>query len=274
MPTDKLRPLFAPDGRSVIVALDHIVNGFDRGWEYPPAALDQIIAGRPDGLMTTYGVIKHYRERLAGQTALILRLDVGPTYLTDAWPDFSHWAPFYTVDDALALGVDGVIVNLFVGGPVELETMRLAARVAADCTRHGLPCAIEALPIKSSGVPNPMDADAVAYASRLAAELGADLIKTYYTGDAASFERVTARCPVPVLIAGGPVIDSDLRLMEMVAGMLAGGGRGLFIGRNAWQHRDPAAVLRAIGSIVHDGASAEEAASELAAIIKLTTAAA
>jgi DhnA family fructose-bisphosphate aldolase class Ia len=239
------------DGRALIVALDHIPVGFMQGWEEPAKTLQRIIDGEPDGLMTTYGILKHFGPRLANRMATLLRLDGGPSYLLESWPDFSRWEALYTVEDALRLGADGVITNLLLGSRVELDSIRICARTAAACSRLGLCCAIEALPVEGPAVKNPFDPELVAYASRLAAELGADLIKTYYTGDPSSFAEVTRRCPVPVLTAGGPKVEHESELTRVVSGMLQAGGRGIFIGRNAWGHPQPAHLLEQLGQLIH-----------------------
>jgi DhnA family fructose-bisphosphate aldolase class Ia len=99
----------------------------------------------------------------------------------------------------------------------------------------------------------------VAHAARVGAELGADMVKTNYTGDPDSFSRVIESCPVPVIIAGGPRVESEMDLLRMVEGAIGSGARGVAIGRNVFQADDPALITRRICGIVHKGMSAEEA---------------
>jgi hypothetical protein len=153
--------------------------------------------------MTSYGVIKHFRDKLLGRLPVYLRLDGGPTSYREDWLRYTEWSLLHTVEDARRLGVDGVCLMAFIGAPVELRTLEIVARVAGDCAADGLPVMVEALPCPAERVPNTLDADAMASACRIAFEHGADIVKTYYTGSAASFRKVASTCPVPVLIAGG-----------------------------------------------------------------------
>jgi DhnA family fructose-bisphosphate aldolase class Ia len=103
-----------------------------------------------------------------------------------------------------------------------------------------------------------MDAGAMASASRIGFELGADIIKTYYTGSADSFRRVTAACPVPVMIAGGAKMTTVRAALDVVHGSIQAGGKGVVFGRNIWQSPDPRAIVTALKGIIHDGRSVEQ----------------
>lgn len=106
---------------------------------------------------------------------------------------------------------------------------------------------------------NEYDVKYVKHAARVGAELGADIVKVNYTGSPESFREVTGGCPVPVVIAGGEKVESDDDLLGMVAGALESGAKGVSIGRNAFQHEHPAAVVKAISGMVHGAISAAEA---------------
>jgi DhnA family fructose-bisphosphate aldolase class Ia len=101
--------------------------------------------------------------------------------------------------------------------------------------------------------------DAVAHAARVGAELGADIVKTNYTGEQNDFARVVESCPVPLVIAGGPRVESEADLLGMVEGAIAAGARGVAIGRNVFQHENPELITRRICGVVHKGLSAQEA---------------
>lgn len=103
------------------------------------------------------------------------------------------------------------------------------------------------------------DVKVIKHCARLGAELGADVVKVSYTGSPETFKEVVEGCPVPVVIAGGPKMDSDEAVLEMVKGAIDAGGAGVSIGRNAFQHKNPRNIVRAIAGIVHNGASMEEA---------------
>ena len=258
----RLGRIFREDGRSLIIPIDHGLSGpIMPGWEDPAVTLHRVIEGGPDGILTSFGVLKQYREIMAGKVATLLRLDGWATQFQEE--RHLRWPLLYTVEDALRLGADGVIVVGHFGAPCELETIQTIARVASDCQKWDMPLAVEPLPFPGPRVKNVRDAETIAGVTRVAAELGADFIKTYYTGSAESFCKVTSYCPVPVLIAGGPRMETDRDVLETVHGMLEGGGKGIFFGRNVWQHRDPTGITRALRRIIHEGASVDTALEEL-----------
>jgi DhnA family fructose-bisphosphate aldolase class Ia len=143
-----------------------------------------------------------------------------------------------------------------------MKTYEIVARVVGDCAADGLPVMVEALPCPNQRIPNAMDAQAMADASRIGFELGADIIKTYYTGTAASFRKVTAAVPAPVLIAGGGRMDTVRAALEVVHGSIEAGGRGVVFGRNIWQNPDPSRVVAAMKAIIHHGATVDGAMAE------------
>ena len=248
--------------KALVVAMDHAQGmGVPPGLEDPAATLDKILDGA-DGIMTSYGVIKHYRDRLIGRIPTFLRLDGGPSVYRGEWLRANEWMLFHSVEDARRLGVDGVCLMGFMGAPVETITYEIVGRVVGECAADGLPVMVEALPCLADKIPDPMDADAMASASRIAFELGADVIKTYYTGSPEGFAKVAEGCPVPVLIAGGVKMDTLDDVLVVVHSAMQSGGRGVVFGRNIWQDPDPTRVmraLRALRAIIHDGASVRDA---------------
>jgi DhnA family fructose-bisphosphate aldolase class Ia len=152
---------------------------------------------------------------------------------------------------------------VFMGAPVELETLEITATVAAACLRDDLPLMVEALPCPAERIPDPLDPVAMASACRLGFEHGADVLKTYATGSAQSFAPVVASCPAPVLIAGGPRMDSARAVLETVRNSLDAGGRGVVFGRNIWQSPDPAKMVKALRHLIHDDGEVAEAAELL-----------
>jgi DhnA family fructose-bisphosphate aldolase class Ia len=246
--------------RGVVIAMDHArAFGVVPGLEDPGAVLERVIGAGADAIMTSYGVIKRFGDRLLGRLPVYLRLDGGPSSYREDWLRYSEWSLLHTVDDARRLGVDGVCVMAFIGGAVELRTLEIVARVAGDCAADGLPVMVEALPCPAERISDPLDADAMASACRIAFEHGADIVKTYYTGSARSFGKVTAACPAPVFIAGGVKMETIRAALEVVHGSVEAGGRGVVFGRNIWQAPDPAAVVRALGAIIRDGKGVDEA---------------
>ena len=257
-------PRFDVTKRQLVIAMDHgRAMGAIAGLEDPGRVIETVIAAGADAIMTSYGVIKRYRERLIGQIPTILRLDGGPSHYREDWLKYTEWSLLHTVEDARDLGVDGVCTMVFMGGAVELETLEITAEVAGECLRDGLPLMVEALPCPSERIPDPTDAGAMASACRLGFEHGADVLKTYATGSAESFARVTASCPAPVLIAGGPRMDSERAVLQVVRETLDAGGRGVVFGRNIWQSPDPAKMVEALRHLIHDDGTVEQAAEML-----------
>jgi fructose-bisphosphate aldolase, class I len=244
-------PVLASDGKALVVAMDHArAFGAIEGLESPDAVIEAAIDADADAVMTTFGVVKRYREQLIGRIPTILRLDGGPSTYREDWLAYTEWSLLHSVEDALLLGADGVVVMAFVGIPVELETYRIVAKVAGECMRANLPLMVEALPCPSERIPDPKAADAMASAARLAFEHGADLVKSYYTED---FRRVTDNCPAPVLIAGGPRMETVEETLRVAHDAVGAGAAGVVFGRNVWQSGDTRGVIRALKSIIHDG---------------------
>lgn len=256
--------ILASDGRALIVAMDHArTHGTIAGLEDPGKVIDTVVAAGADGIMTSYGVVKHYRRKLIGHVPTLLRLDGGPSLYREDWLANTEWSLLHTVDDALMLGVDGVVLMLFMGIDVELRTMEIVAEVAGACMSARMPLIVEALPGKSARVPDPKAPEAMASACRLAFEHGADYVKTYYTGTPEGFRQVIDNCPAPVLIAGGPHMDTDLETLNVVAGAMQSGAVGTVFGRNIWQNKNPAGMMKALRRVIHEGATGADAVTEL-----------
>ena len=257
-------PQFDVTKKQLVVAMDHgRALGAVEGLEDPGRAIDTVVAAGADAIMTSYGVVKRYRDRLIGQIPTILRVDGGPSHYREDWLRYTEWTLLHSVDDARELGVDGVCTMVFMGAAVELDTLEITAGVAGQCLRDGLPLMVEALPCPAERIPDPTHPGAMASACRLGFEHGADVLKTYATGSADGFRRVTESCPAPVLIAGGPRMDSARAALQVVRDTLDAGGRGVVFGRNIWQSPDPAKMVKALRHLIHEDGAVEEAAELL-----------
>lgn len=253
-------PVLAPDGRALIVAMDHArTQGYTPGLEDPGKVIEMMIDAGADGIMTSFGVVKKYRNQLVGRIPTMLRLDGGPSSFREDWLAYTEWKLLHTVKEALLLGVDAAVLMLFMGIDVEATTMEIVAKVANDCLVSNMPLMVEALPGICERVPDPKDSMMMAAACRLAFEHGADYVKTYYTGSVEGFKKVIANTPVPVLVAGGTKMDTELETLEVVQACMESGAKGVVFGRNIWQHKDPHAMVRALKLIIHEDASAKDA---------------
>jgi DhnA family fructose-bisphosphate aldolase class Ia len=261
----RLRRLLSK-GRALIVPLDHgLVAGPLQGIEDPVALIKLIAQSDADAVLLTPGVLEQVASEL-GHLAVILRLD-GCASAQSNGP----MRQFISVAHATELGADAIIVNATVGGPQEGPELRKLGRVAEESRRWGMPLIAEMLSARmlanhldftgqgTAALPADVASD-IALASRIGAEMGADIIKTRYSGDEESFRSVVASTGRPVMVAGGPMRESSLRsLLEMVDQSLSAGAEGVIFGRNVWQHPRPDAVLAALAAMVHDAASTPDA---------------
>jgi fructose-bisphosphate aldolase / 2-amino-3,7-dideoxy-D-threo-hept-6-ulosonate synthase len=241
--------------RAVIIPMDH---GVSAGPIAGVAAIHRTIGLVADGggtaVVVHKGVVQSLPPGPWPSTGLIIHLSAS-TGLGKA-PDAKTLV--CTVEEALRLGADAVSVHVNFGAETEKEMLRDLGAVSGDCERLGVPLLVMAYP-RGPNIKSQYDVEVVKHAARAAAELGADLVKTNYTGSVESFRQVVSGCPVPVVIAGGPKMGSDLEVLRMVRESIDAGGSGVSIGRNVFQHADVAGMTRAVAAVVLRGATAEEA---------------
>lgn len=239
------------DGMTVMLAMDHgMALGPMTGLE-KPAEVIKTLAGDVDSLMATKGIFNKCFDP-KGDIGIVLRVSGA---VTIAGPDLTHEGITATVEQALRLSADAVATSIFVGTENERETIRNLASLADECARYDIP--VLAVTAVGKDRKKQFDARHLGLACRVAAEHGADLVKTYFTPD--GFESIVEGCPVPLIIAGGPKMETDVDVLKMAKAAIDKGARGIDMGRNVWQHSNPVAMLRALNSIVHDNAKIEEA---------------
>ncbi len=142
--------------RQLVVAMDHgRALGAVAGLEDPGRVIDFVVEAGADAIMTSFGVIKRYRDRLIGRIPTLLRVDGGPSHYREDWLKYTEWTLLHTVEDARALGVDGVCSMVFMGAEVELATLELTAELASQCLQDGLTLMVEALPCPAERIPDP-----------------------------------------------------------------------------------------------------------------------
>lgn len=263
----RLRRLFGR-GRTVIVPMDHPVYfGPIPGVEDPVALVRDVASTPADGILLTPATLGRVAD-VAGSLAAVARLD-GTHSRIGSRPTVTE--RFASVEMALAAGADACVLNIYVGAENERDLLLKLGETAEACERWGLPLVGEMIPaealaghygMKGDRLSEEELADQVALASRIGAEMGADLIKTSYTGSAESFRRVVEGATVPVVVAGGPRDGTTAGFLRMVEECMAAGAAGICAGRNVWQRDDRVAILKAICRIAHDGLSAEDALAE------------
>jgi len=240
--------------KTIIVPMDHgVTNGPVAGLIDLGEAVDRVAEGGANAVLGHVGLALHGHRKSGRDVGLILHLSAS----TSIGPDPNEKVLVNSVSNALKMGADAVSVHINIGADSEARMLADLGTVAIECMEWGMPLLAMMYP-RGRKITNEHQVEHVALAARVAAELGADMVKTVYTGDPDSFRTVTRGCPVPVVVAGGSKTD-DLSTMEMIEGAMQGGAAGISIGRNAFQHRTPDRFVRAAGLIVHEGKSAKEA---------------
>lgn len=242
------------NGRAVIIPMDHGTSeGPIAGLEDMNQTVPKIAAGGATAVLMHKGIIKSLRE--VPDCGMIMHLSVS----TKLAPDTNNKVLVGSVEEAIRLGADAVSVHINIGGnDAEPEMLRILGNVAAECERMQMPLLAMMYP-RGKNVKEKLDPDAVALVARVGGELGADLVKTVYTGNVETFRKVVEGCPVPIVIAGGPKCENDREVLEMVRDAITAGAIGVSLGRNAFQHENPTAMVRALRLVIVDNASVDEA---------------
>jgi predicted phospho-2-dehydro-3-deoxyheptonate aldolase len=247
--------------RTVIVPMDHGVTvGPIPGLTRIPPAANLIAEGGANAAVVHRGAAMFGHRGYGKDLGLILHLSAS----TALSPDSNRKVLVATVEDALQMGADAVSIHVNLGAEDEAQMLRDFGSVSSACQRWGMPL-LAMIYTRGPKIRSEYDVRFVRHAARVGAEMGADLVKVPYTGAPETFREVTEGCASPVVIAGGEKMESDEDVLRMVHGAIAAGGAGASIGRNVFQHRSPASMVRAIASIVHGGANVPEALAILKA---------
>jgi 2-amino-4,5-dihydroxy-6-oxo-7-(phosphonooxy)heptanoate synthase len=234
--------------RWLVCPVDHAVSDgpvLPRG-----RTLDELVAalarGGADAVVLHKGAVRHVRPERFADLSLILHLSAS----TSRAPDPDAKSLVTTVPEALALGADAVSVHVNLGCLHERQQVADLGRVAEECERWNVPLLAMVYP-RGPQVTDPRDPELVAHAVCLAAELGADVVKTVFTGTAGEMRDVTAAASVPVLVAGGPRRAEESGVVAFVGDALRGGAAGVAMGRSLFQADDPCGLTRAVSRVVH-----------------------
>jgi fructose-bisphosphate aldolase/2-amino-3,7-dideoxy-D-threo-hept-6-ulosonate synthase len=232
--------------------MDHGVSiGPVKGIENMQDTVNRLLKGGADAVVLHKGIAKRVNVNGAG---LIVHLSA----ISNLTPNCQNKVQVCTVQEAVRLGADAVSVHVNIGAQDECAMLTTLGKVADECDQYGMPLLAMMYP-RGPKIPNEHDPTAVAHAARVGAELGADIIKTNYTGNIETFRHVVEACPVPVIIAGGPKAETTREILQMVHDSMKAGGAGLSIGRNVFQHENPTLMVKALVAIVHDNVSVEQA---------------
>lgn len=243
------RILKPEDGRTVMLAADHgYFLGPTHRLEDPRRTLEPLLPWA-DALMVTRGVVRHCVDP-GSPVPLVLRVSGGSTVVG---PDLADEVVMTAMEDAVRLNASAVAVSVFIGSARERQTLENLGRLVDQ----GIACGVPVLGVTAVGKElEKREARYLALACRVVAEFGAQFVKTYYCE---GFEEVVAGCPVPVVIAGGPKMDSERDALELAYRAIREGAAGVDMGRNVWQSEHPVPMLRALRAIVHERATAAQA---------------
>jgi len=236
-------------GRTVIIPMDHgLTNGPIRGIEDMKTIVNKVAEGGANAVLLHKGIIRAGYRGYGKDIGLIMHLS-GSTSLG---PDPNDKVLVADVLEAIRLGADAVSIHINVGSKTEPAQLRILGDVAKTCEDWGMPLLAMVYP-RGDKIKDQYDVEVVKHAARIGAELGADIVKTNYTGSPDTFKEVVQGCPVPVIMAGGPKTETEAEFCQMVYDSVKAGGSGAATGRNVFQHKDPASMVRVICGIVHEG---------------------
>ena len=246
-------------GSTFIVAIDHgLTTGVQPGAERAVDTVERIVSCEPDGVLLSPGLLSAAGHLFAfrGAPSPILRADF---LLTDERVKElgEQHRVLCSPQDAMDLGADAMTMFLVLGveeGQMFADNARAVAKAARAAERIGIPLIVETV-LWGSRITDPRDPNLLAFGCRMAAELGAHAIKTEYTGDTESMASIVEGCPVPVMVLGGPRIDSEEDLIESTRGAMAAGAKGVIYGRNIWQSDDPVQISANIRDAVHNSST-------------------
>jgi predicted phospho-2-dehydro-3-deoxyheptonate aldolase len=246
-------------GKTVIIPMDHGVSvGPVAGLEDMRSTVSKVVNGGANAILMHKGIVRAGHRGTGKDVGLIIHLSGG----TSLSPDPNAKELVCTVEEAIKLGADAVSVHINLGAETDRQMLRQLGQVSEKCLEWQMPL-VAMMYTRGAKIKDEYDAENIKHAARVGAELGADIVKVPYTGNVDSFTEVVNGCPVPVVIAGGPKMDSDEDIFKMVDGALKAGAAGVSIGRNAFQHKNPERMVQALCKMVHEGAGIEEAGAIL-----------
>ena len=244
-----------PTGRTVIAPMDHgVSNGPMKGIIDIDKTVESISQGGADAILMHKGIVEQGHRGYGKDIGLIVHLSAS----TSLAPNPNNKVIVTSVEKAIQLGADAVSVHVNLGSETESEMLQELGEISETCSYWGIPLLAMMYP-RGQKVENEHDVELVKHAARVGSELGVDIVKTNYTGDPDSFKEVVEGALVPVVIAGGPKVDTDEELLQMVKDSIEVGGAGVAFGRNLFQAENPGKITKAISEVVHNDLEVNEA---------------
>ncbi|HZL23083.1 MAG TPA: 3-hydroxy-5-phosphonooxypentane-2,4-dione thiolase [Nitrososphaeraceae archaeon] len=250
---NRLSKIIKPqNGRCVMLAVDHgYFLGPTEKLEVPQRTIEPLLP-YVDSLMLTRGVLRTSVSPISN-VPIVLRVSGGTSIIGE---DLSKETIVTSIEDSVRLNVACLALSIFVGSKYEHQTLTNLSTLVDNGERYGIPI----LAVTAVGKELVRDARYLGLACRIAGELGAHVVKTYYCD---KFEKVIEGCPVPVIIAGGKKLQKEVEVLELTFNAIRDGASGVDMGRNIWQSDNPIAMVKAVKSIVHENFSIKEASDLL-----------
>lgn len=259
---NRLSRLIQPDGKALFLPIDHgYFQGPTSKLEKPGETAKPLLQ-YADAIMLTRGVLRNCIDPEIGKP-VILRVSGGASVVGE---DLANESITTSIQEIIRLNASAVSMSVFVGSKYENQSLTNLARLVDECEGFSIPV------MAVTAVGRELEkrkARYLALCCRIAAELGARVVKTYYCEE--GFEKVVEGCPVPVVIAGGPKVDSHLEVLKFVHDGIQKGAIGVNLGRNIWQTDHPIAAIRSIRAIIHEGYTVEEAYQLFQQVAKIKT---
>lgn len=247
---NRLSKLMRPDGHCFYLPIDHgYFQGPTASLEKPGETIKPLLP-YCDALFVTRGVLRSVVDPNMDKP-IILRVSGGTSM---AGKDLANEGITTSIREIIRLNVCAVGISIFVGSDYEHQTLMNLSQLVNDCEDYGIPVMAVTAVGKEVGQ---KDARYLALSCRIAAELGAKVVKTYWCEK--DFDKVVEGCPVPVVMAGGPKCETELEVFEFVYDGMQKGAIGINLGRNVWQNPHPVAVAKALRAIVHEKATPKQA---------------
>lgn len=247
---NRLSNLIQPDGHCFFLPIDHgYFQGPTRCLEEPGQTIKPLLPFC-DALFVTRGVLRSCVDAAASKP-IILRVSGGTSM---AGKDLANEGLTTSIEEIIRLNAAAVGVSVFVGSDYEHQTLLNLSELVNKCEDYGIPVmAVTAVGKEMEK----REARYLALSCRIAAELGARVVKTYWCDK--DFDKVVKGCPVPVVVAGGPKCNTEREVLEFVYDGMQNGAIGINLGRNVWQNAHPVAMARSLWAIIHENANVKEA---------------
>ncbi len=249
--------------KTIIIPMDHgLTIGTVKGLENMPRTVNQIAEGGANAVLLHAGIAAAGHRASSGMTGKDIGLIIHLSASTKLSPTPDRKVIVCSVEDAVRMGADGVSIHVNIGAEDEPEMLQEMGQIASECRYWGMPLLAMMYP-RGPKITSEHELEVVNIAARVGAELGADIVKTNYTGNVNTFKEIVDGTPAPVIIAGGPKMDTTKDLLTMVyEAVIIAGAAGVAMGRNVWQNENPTSMVAALAKIIHEKWTVDEVMRE------------